>query len=62
MFYADISGTIFSISAKSVGIFSDPVIRTKIDKENGDWTVEDIMHQAPKLFEGYETHVVKRMG
>ena len=59
---AEISGTIFSISAKSVGIFSDPIIRTSIENESGNWTVEDIMQQAPNLFEGYETHVIKRMG
>ncbi|MBN2238892.1 MAG: SDR family oxidoreductase [Dehalococcoidales bacterium] len=59
---AEVSGTIFSISAKSVGIFSDPVIRTSVSAENGDWTVEDIMKKMPGLFEGYQTHVTKRMG
>jgi 3-oxoacyl-[acyl-carrier protein] reductase len=59
---AEISGTIFSISGGNVGIFSDPVITKSISKKEGSWTVEEIMKQAPGLFEGYKTHIVKRMG
>jgi hypothetical protein len=59
---AKISGTIFSISGKNVGIFSDPVIRKSITPPEGGWTTEAIENQAPELFDGYETHIVKRMG
>ena len=58
---AEVSGSIFSISGNSVGMFTDPVITRNISKSEGMWTVEEIMQQAPSLFRGYETHVVRRM-
>ena len=59
---AHISGSCFSISGASVGLYSKPETVANISgPEGGQWTVEEIMKRAPGMFEGYETQVVKRM-
>ncbi|MBN2076066.1 MAG: SDR family oxidoreductase [Dehalococcoidales bacterium] len=59
---AHISGSCFSISGTSVGLYSKPETVASISEpEGGQWTVEEIMKRAPGIFEGYETQVAKRM-
>ena len=46
---ASINGRVFYISGNKVAIFSEPVRKKTIVKEEGIWTVEELIEQVPKV-------------
>ncbi len=52
---ADINGQVFDVTGGNIALYSEPVKKKTITKENGIWTVEELTEQVPKgLLEGYE--------
>ena len=53
---AHISGSIFHIWGGEIGIWNEPEITARINKETGWWSTEDLMTQMPEvLLKGYKT-------
>ncbi|MBC8275002.1 MAG: SDR family NAD(P)-dependent oxidoreductase [Chloroflexi bacterium] len=51
---ADINGQVFDVTGGNVAIYSEPVKKKDINKEEGLWTVEELIGLVPKvLLEGY---------
>ena len=51
---ADINGQIFDVFGGEISIFSEPVKAFTITKEEGLWTVEELLEQVPAvLLQGY---------
>jgi len=52
---ADINGQVFDVSGNSVAIYSEPVKKKSILKEEGLWTIEELIELVPGvLLEGYK--------
>ena len=52
---ADINGQVFDVTGGNIAIYSEPVKRKSIGKEEGLWTVEELIELVPKiLLEGYQ--------
>jgi len=52
---ADINGQVFDVTGNNIAIYSEPVKLKAIDKEEGMWTVEELIEKVPKvLLEGYK--------
>lgn len=52
---ADINGQVFDVTGNNIAIYSEPVKKKVIWKEEGLWSVEDLIEQVPKvLLEGYQ--------
>jgi len=52
---ADINGQVFDVSGNSVAIYSEPVKKKSILKEEGLWTIEELIELVPEvLLEGYK--------
>jgi 3-oxoacyl-[acyl-carrier protein] reductase len=52
---ADINGQVFDVTGGNIAIYSEPVKKKSIVKEEGLWTVEELIDQVPKvLLEGYK--------
>ena len=59
---ADINGTVFDVGGKRVAIYSMPQQIRYIDKEKGNWTVDELVKIVPKkLLIGYENPAKKPM-
>jgi 3-oxoacyl-[acyl-carrier protein] reductase len=54
---AHISGSVFSVSGNSIGLYSDPMIASNITKfGEGPWTMDELMRQVPRgLLAGYKS-------
>ena len=51
---ADINGQVFDVTGGNIAIYSEPVKKKDINKEEGLWTVEELIGLVPKvLLEGY---------
>jgi hypothetical protein len=51
---ADITATVFHVGGESIGIYSQPQIINRINKEKGMWTVDELVDIVPKeLLKGY---------
>jgi len=51
----DINGQVFDVFGGDIAIYSEPVKKKSIFKDNGLWTVEDLIDLVPKvLLEGYQ--------
>jgi NAD(P)-dependent dehydrogenase (short-subunit alcohol dehydrogenase family) len=51
---ADINGQVFDVTGGNIAIYSEPVKKKDINKEEGLWTVEELTELIPKvLLEGY---------
>ena len=51
---ADINGQVFDVTGNNIALYSEPVKIKEIDKEEGLWTVEELIELVPKvLLEGY---------
>ena len=51
---ADINGQVFDVTGGNIAIYSEPVKKKTISKEEGLWTVEELAELVPKvLLEGY---------
>lgn len=51
---AAVSGAVFSVGGSTIGIYSDPEVKTSITKYSGPWTVDELRKQVPKfLLAGY---------
>ena len=51
---ADINGQMFDVTGGNIAIYSEPVKKKDINKEEGLWTVEELIELVPKvLLEGY---------
>jgi NAD(P)-dependent dehydrogenase (short-subunit alcohol dehydrogenase family) len=51
---ADINGQVFDVTGGNIAIYSEPVKKKAIGKEEGLWTVEELIELVPKvLLEGY---------
>ena len=52
---ANINGQVFRIRGSHIAIYSQPVEKNPIDKEEGLWTVEELIELVPKrVLKGYE--------
>ncbi len=52
---ADINGQVFDVTGGNIAIYSEPVKEKSILKEEGVWTVEELIELVPKvLLEGYK--------
>ncbi len=52
---ADINGQVFDVTGGNIAVYSEPVKVRSIDKEQGLWTVEELIEQVPKvLLQGYK--------
>jgi len=52
---ADINGQVFDVTGGNIAIYSEPVKKKSIVKQEGLWTVEELIDQVPKvLLEGYQ--------
>lgn len=52
---ADINGQVFDVTGGNIAIYSEPVKKKSIGKEEGLWTVEELIELVPKiLLEGYQ--------
>ena len=52
---ADINGQVFDVTGGSIAIYSEPVRKKSIVKQEGLWTVEELIGLVPKvLLEGYK--------
>ncbi|MDH5695249.1 MAG: SDR family NAD(P)-dependent oxidoreductase [Dehalococcoidia bacterium] len=52
---ADINGQVFDVTGGNIAIYSEPVKKKTIIKQEGLWTVEELIDQVPKvLLEGYQ--------
>ncbi len=52
---ADINGQVFDVTGGSIALYSEPVKKNSILKEEGLWTVEELIELVPKvLLEGYK--------
>jgi 3-oxoacyl-[acyl-carrier protein] reductase len=53
---ASINGAVFYVRGPIIGIYSEPEIRKTIEKEEGFWTVDELVEEIPKvLLEGYQS-------
>ncbi len=53
---AEISGSVFAVRGNHIGLYSEPTEITTLDKEEGLWTVDELVEQAPKiLLKGYKS-------
>jgi NAD(P)-dependent dehydrogenase (short-subunit alcohol dehydrogenase family) len=51
---ADINGQVFDVTGGNIAIYSEPVKKKTISKEEGLWTVEELVELVPKvLLQGY---------
>jgi NAD(P)-dependent dehydrogenase (short-subunit alcohol dehydrogenase family) len=51
---ADVNGQVFDVTGGNIAIYSEPVKKKNIGKEEGLWTVEELIELVPKvLLEGY---------
>jgi 3-oxoacyl-[acyl-carrier protein] reductase len=51
-----ISGSVFSVGGNSVGLYSEPEIARSLTKFGDQWTLEELMQQAPRgLFTDYRS-------
>lgn len=57
----DITGSVFSLAGNSIGLYSDPEIIRNAAKPRGEnWTVEELVNDAPRLlFGGYRSIVTQ---
>jgi 3-oxoacyl-[acyl-carrier protein] reductase len=52
---ADINGQVFDVTGGNIAIYSEPVRAKSIDKNEGLWTIEELIELVPKvLLEGYK--------
>ena len=52
---ADINGQVFDVTGGNIALYSEPVKKKAIDKQEGLWTVEELTELVPKvLLEGYK--------
>lgn len=52
---ADINGQVFDVTGNNIAIYSEPVKKKVLEKEEGLWSVEELIEQVPKvLLEGYQ--------
>ncbi len=52
---ADINGQVFDVTGDNIAIYSEPVKKNSIRKQEGFWTIEELIEQVPKvLLEGYQ--------
>lgn len=51
---ADINGQVFDVTGNNIAIYSEPVKKKTITKEEGVWTVDELIKQVPLLLEGYK--------
>ncbi|MBA7625431.1 putative short-chain type dehydrogenase/reductase [subsurface metagenome] len=52
---ADINGQVFDVTGNNIAIYSEPVKKKVLGKEEGLWSVEELSEQVPKvLLEGYQ--------
>jgi NAD(P)-dependent dehydrogenase (short-subunit alcohol dehydrogenase family) len=52
---ADINGQVFDVTGGNIAIYSEPVKKASILKEEGLWTVEELVELVPKvLLKGYK--------
>ena len=56
---ARVSGTVFSTSGSSIGMYSEPEIKKSIVKCGGPWTVDELVKQVPRtLLQGYRSPAI----
>ncbi len=52
---ADINGQVFDVTGGNIALYSEPVKKTSIDKQDGLWTVDELIKLVPEvLLEGYQ--------
>ena len=52
---ANINGQVFDVTGGNIAIYSEPVKKKSIIKEEGFWTLEELIDMVPKvLLEGYQ--------
>ena len=52
---ANINGQVFDVTGGNIAIYSEPVKKKSIDKQEGLWTLEELIEQVPGvLLEGYQ--------
>ncbi len=52
---ADINGQVFDVTGGDIAIYSEPIKKNAIHKEEGLWTVEELIELVPKvLLKGYK--------
>lgn len=52
---ADINGQVFDVTGNNIAIYSEPVKKKVLEKEEDLWSVEELIEQVPKvLLEGYQ--------
>ncbi len=52
---ADINGQVFDVRGGTIAIYSEPAKKKAISKENGLWSIDELIKQVPKvLLEGYK--------
>lgn len=52
---ADINGQVFDVTGGSIAIYSEPVKKKVISKQEGLWSIEELIELVPKvLLEGYK--------
>ncbi len=52
---ADINGQVFDVTGGSIAIYSEPIKKKAVSKEEGSWTLEELIELVPKvLLEGYK--------
>ena len=52
---ANINGQVFDVTGSNIAIYSEPVKKKSIDKQEGLWTIEELTELVPKvLLEGYQ--------
>jgi NAD(P)-dependent dehydrogenase (short-subunit alcohol dehydrogenase family) len=50
---ANINGQVFDVTYPNISIYSEPVRKNTITKTEGNWTLDDLMTQMPKVMAGY---------
>ncbi len=52
---ANINGQVFDVTGSNIAIYSEPVKKKPIEKQEGSWTIEELIDTVPKvLLEGYK--------
>jgi NAD(P)-dependent dehydrogenase (short-subunit alcohol dehydrogenase family) len=59
---ADINGQVFDVTGNNIAIYSEPVKKKVLEKEEGPWSVEELIEQVPRvLLEGYQNPAPPRL-
>ena len=52
---SDINGQVFDVTGNIIAIYSEPIQKKSIQKQEGLWSVEELIQRVPEvLLEGYQ--------